>query len=129
MNAKKKKEIILTTDNKIGKLEEVSAALKAADINLTSICAYSMEEKAIFYITVCGSEKATQVLSGIGSVETKEVIVVEMPNEVGQLQSLAAKLKDASVDLTYIYGTTSGDGIARVVLSSSDNDKALEVIA
>jgi hypothetical protein len=65
----------------------------------------------------------------VRQVEDKEVVIVDMPDKVGQLHSVACKLKEANIDLYYIYGTTSEpDKPAVIIFSSQDNDKALAVI-
>ncbi len=52
-----------------------------------------------------------------------------MPDEVGQLHNLALLLKNANIDLTHIYGTTSQPkGSAIIVFSCNDNEKALKVL-
>lgn len=129
MKAVKGEELILTMDNKVGKLEELTLLLKAANISLRGITAYVVDAKAVFRMITSDNSKAKEVLGKIGSLQAKEVIIADMPDEVGQLNSVAKKLKEKNIDIKHIYGTTSRPHeSAIIVFSSSDNNKALEAI-
>lgn len=130
MKAVKGEQIFLTTENKAGKLEEVAKLIKDSQVNVRAIAAYADSGKAVFELVTSDNAKVMKSLKGLGSLEKKEVVIVEMPDEIGQLCVLASKLKDADIDLNFIYGTTSQAGAsANIIFSSSDNDKALEVIS
>lgn len=129
MKAVKAGELFLTTDNKVGKLEEISRLVKAEGVNIRAISAYVVGDQAFFRLVTSDNDKAKQALSSLGSIEDKEVVIVDMPDKVGELYSVASKLKEAAIDLSYIYGTTSEpDKPAVIIFSSDDNDKALQVI-
>ncbi|MDD3296411.1 MAG: hypothetical protein PHU64_03525 [Candidatus Omnitrophica bacterium] len=130
MKGVKGKELILTTENKVGKLEEIARAIKDEGINLRAISAWSFEDKAFFRIVSSDNVKTKEILQLLGKVEEKEVIIVEMTDEMGQLFSLASKLKDNNIDINHIYGTASEpDKSVIVVFSSANNNKALELIS
>jgi len=129
MKAVKGQEIILTVENKVGELAEISKLIKDNDINIRGISAWVIDDKAFFRLIASDNEKTKELLKNLGEVNEKEIVIVDMPDEVGQLFLLASMLKDNNVDLDYIHGTTSESGrAAMVVFSSSNNDKALEVI-
>jgi len=130
MKAQKGSELLLTTDNKVGKLEEVSELLKNGGVNVRAISAWADSGKAFFRLVTSDNTKAKEVLTGLGSVEEKAIVLVDMPDEAGQLNNLCSKLKDSSIDLFHIYGTTSELGkSATIIFSSSDNDKVLDIIS
>ncbi len=129
MKAVKGQEIILTVENKVGELAEISKLIKDNDINIRGISAWVIDDKAFFRLIASDNEKTKELLKNLGEVNEKEIVIVDMPDEVGQLFLLASMLKDNNIDLDYIHGTTSESGrAAMVVFSSSNNDKALEVI-
>ncbi len=129
MKAVKGEELILTCDNKVGQLDTLTSLLKEKNINLRGINAYVADSKASFRMITSDNVKAKEVLKKIGSLTAKEVIIVDIPDEVGQLNLIAKKLKDANIDLTHIYGTTSKPHeSAIIVFASNDNNKALAVI-
>jgi len=130
MRGVKGEEIFLIADNKVGKLAEVAKVIKESGVNIRAISAWGVEEKAFFRLVTSDNAKARGALKKVGTVEGKEVVIVEMPDEVGQLQALAAKLKDANIDITHIYGTTSEPGRpAIVIFACNDNEKALQAIS
>jgi hypothetical protein len=130
MKAVKGEELILTVENKVGRLEEITTLLKDNGINLRGIAAYVMDTKAIFRLITSDNSKAKEILKSLGVLAAKDVVIVDMLDEVGQLSLIAAKLKAAGLDLTHIYGTTSKPHqSAIVVFASTDNNKALEIIA
>jgi len=130
MKAVKGEELILTVENKVGKLEEVTKLLTEKEINLRGISAYVIDGKAVLRLITSDNSKAKEILKSLGTLVVKEVIIVDIPDEVGQLNLIATKLKAAGIDLTHIYGTTSKPHqSAIIVFASTDNNKALEVIA
>ena len=130
MQAVQCEEIILRIENKVGQLEVVSSAIKAKGINITAISAWGEGQTAVFRLITSDNVQAKAILAPLGQVEMKGVIMIEMPDEVGQLEGFAAKLKSANIDLTHIYGTTcKPNQSAHIVFSSSDNTKALQILS
>ena len=130
MKAVKAKEIIVTTENKVGQLEEVLSIIKDNGINIRSISAWAFEERAFFRLTTSDNLKAREILGSRWEIEEKDVVIVDLPDEVGQLDIFASKLKENNIDLNYIYGTTSDpDKPAIIIFSSNNDDKAMEVLS
>ncbi len=130
MKAVKGKEIIFTGENKIGELEDIASILKDNGVNIRAISAWAISEKAVFRLLTSDNVKTKELLSVKGVIEEREVVIVEMPDEVGQLQLLASKLKGNGLDLDYIYGTTYEPGKSAIIIfSANDNEKALGIIS
>ena len=130
MKAVKGEEIFLTTENKVGKLEEIARLIQEKGISIRAINAYAAEGKAFFRLVTSDNTKTKEALMPAGKVESKEVIIAEMPDEIGQLHAFASQLKNAGINLTHIYGTTSQPkGSAIIIFSSQSNDKALEILS
>ncbi|MBU1112477.1 MAG: hypothetical protein KKH93_01205 [Candidatus Omnitrophica bacterium] len=130
MKAVKATELLLIADNKVGKLAEISREVKENGINVRAISAWAFDGKAYFRLVVSDNAKAKKILESLGTVEEKEVIIVDLPDEVGQLFNLTTKLKNNGIDIRYIYGTASQPGSSAIVILSSDtNEKALEIIS
>ena len=129
MIAVKGDEIILVTENGAGKLAKITGSLSELAINIRAICAYSEGDKAVFMLVTSDNSKAKEALSSAGTITTEEIIIVEMPDEIGQISIIAEKMKDAGVDIKYVYGTTAEPGKSvNIIFSSNNNDKALEVL-
>ena len=131
MKIEKTQELIISTQNRIGLLADVSAVIAQTGVNIRAIAAYTMENQAVFEIVSSDNAKTEQALKDAGyTIETKEVILIELPDKAGQLSALAAKIKDAGIDLKYIYGTTDApQENAILVIGSDNNDKILEILS
>jgi len=126
------KEIHAVAENKIGTLADISQWLADKGINLDSVCAYADNGKAHFLFKTSDNKKAIEILHSkdMDQVSEEEVVLVEMQDKVGMLKDMAKKLKNAEVDIKYIYGTTSTapNSPAAVVLVADDNKKAINAI-
>lgn len=127
--AKKAKQLSLTMPNKVGLLSEVSAVIAGAKVNINAICAYEMEDKAYFMLITENNAKAKNVLSPLGAeIEEEDVISVDLPNKVGELQKVAKKIADAGIDINYLYGTVGTGKSSICVFKTADDSKAIKVI-
>lgn len=127
--ARKSKQLSFTMPNRIGLLSEVSTAIAGAKVNINAICAYGMEDKAYFMLATDNNAKAKKAL-GPSGVEVREddVISVDMPNKVGELQKVAKKIADAGIDINYMYGTAGTGKSSICIFKTADDKKAIKVI-
>jgi hypothetical protein len=127
--ARKVKEISFTMPNRVGLLSEVTTAVAKAKVNITAICAYAMENSALFMLTADSNAKAKKALALLGvGIEEKDVVEVEMPNKPGELQKVARKIGDAGIDIEYMYATAGKGKTAIGVFKTADDPKAIRVI-
>lgn len=130
MKVTKATELLLIADNKVGTLTEIARQVKDNGLNIRAISAWAFDDKAYFRLVVSDESKAREVLQNLGKLEEKEVLIVDIPDESGQLFSLTSKLKDNNIDIRYLYGTSSQSGSSAIVILSSDSDqRALEIIS
>jgi len=101
---KKMVEITIEAENKPGLLAEVTGALSNEGVNISTLCAYSMEDKAFFMMITSDNGKVEDIAGKKGwkTIE-REVVTVALKNEVGAAKGIAEKVKD--IDLCYAYGT------------------------
>ncbi|MCF7916848.1 MAG: ACT domain-containing protein [Candidatus Omnitrophica bacterium] len=129
MKAVKGSEIVVSVDDRVGALGEITSALKKEGLNIRAISGWIQQQTAVIRVVTSDNQKAKEALSQF-EVNLEDAVVVDMSNEVGQLDSLSDKLQEAGVNMTHIYGTTSGQGEAATLIFSSDNDqKAIEAIS
>lgn len=127
--ATKAKQLSFSLPNRPGLLNEVTSAIANAKVNITAICAYEMGETAYFVINVDSNAKAKKALSGIGAdVKEEDVVVVEMPNKVGELEKVAKRIAEAGINIEYVYGTTSTGKTSACIFKTADNRKTIRVI-
>ena len=129
----KAKELIITTEDKAGMLSEVASAIAAQKVNITAICAYAMEGKAVFTLVTTDNQKAKSVAQSKGwKAEDSEVVIVELPDKVGAVKEISQKLKEKNISLKYCYGTTctqcAPDCTCRLVLKADNNDAIISAL-
>lgn len=127
--AKRVKQISFTIPNKKGLLSEIATAVAGTKANINAICAYEQDRSAYFLLSMDSNAKAKKLLNKL-KIKTKEedVVVVEMPNKVGELQKVSEKISDAGININYMYGTTGTGRSSVCVFKTSDNSKAVRAI-
>lgn len=124
------KQLLAVTENKVGMLAEVCSVVSAAGVNIQAINAYVAGNKANFRVVSDNNQKTKEALEAKGyQVSEQDVVMVELPNQVGVLKETADKLKGQGIDLEYIYGTTCNcGGDCLLVFGSNDNTGAQEAL-
>ncbi len=127
--AKKVKQHSFSIPNKAGLLSEITAAIAGAKVNINAICVYEQEEQAHFILIVDSNSKASKTLAKL-KIKAKEedMVAVEMPNKVGELQKVSKKITDAGININYMYGTTGTGRVSTCVFKTSDNRRTISVI-
>lgn len=123
------KQLTVFIENRAGRLEEVAQVLKDNDINIKSMSLADTSDYGLLRFILSDSEKAVKVLKEAGfSAMAADVIAVKLTQQVGQLSELLNVLSGAEVNVEYMYGLTSDDQSAFIVLKTNDQNKALEAI-
>jgi len=127
--AKKSKQLSFEMSNKVGLLSEVTGAVTNANVNITAVCAYGMGKKAYFMLLTENNAKAKKALGSLkAKVEEEDVVTVELPNKIGEIQNIAKKIAEADIDIIYIYGTASTGKSSICVLKTANDNKAMRAI-
>jgi len=127
--ATKTKQLVFSEANRVGLLAEISATLAAGEVNITSLCAYHMNDIAHFMMLTDNNAKAKRVLKKMDmQAKYEPVVVIEMPNKVGELEKVSAILAEAGIDIHYIYGTAGAKRSTFCVLKTDKDTKAVKVI-
>lgn len=127
--AKKSKQLSFTMPNRVGLLSEVSTAIAKVKVNIIAACAYEMEDKAYFMMITSSNAKAKKAIAPLGvEVREEDVISVDLPNKVGELQKVAKKIADAGININYMYGTTSTGKSSILVFKTADDTRAIKLI-
>lgn len=127
--AKGVKQLSFTMPNKTGLLSEITTAVAGTKANINAICAYEQDKRAYFLLITDSNAKAKKPLDKL-KIKAKEedVVVVEMPNKIGELQKVSEKISDAGININYMYGTTGTGRSSVCVFKTSDNRKAIRAI-
>lgn len=127
-NARLCKEIVITVVNKIGVLADISRLLSEHGTNIEAVAGYAVNNEAKITLVTDDNLRSVDALkkSGYKSIMEKETIIVDLENKPGALKLITGKLASESIDIKHIYGTTCQGGCpAKIVLTTSDNEKAL----
>jgi hypothetical protein len=124
------KQIYVTVDNEIGVLNKLADDLADRGINIEAVAGYEVQgtDKARVMMVVEDVRRASDALKekGFTSVEVREELLVELDNRPGALKVVTGLLASKEINIRQIYGTASpGDSPVRVILATSDNQKAL----
>lgn len=122
------KVIVVTVVNKIGVLADMSKVLADHGINIEAVKGYADNGKANILLVTGDNLRAVDALKkeGYKSAAENEIIVLDLENKPGALKNITTKLASEGIDIKFIFGTTCSTGCpAKIILSTSDNEKAL----
>ena len=124
------KQLMITVNNKVGTLAEVTQVISSAGINLVAACAYAIDNKGFIIFVTEDNESALKLLEEKGyNVREEEVVLASLGNEPGVLQKISEKIADAGIDLTLLYGSVEkGNKTSRLVLVAEDNQSLLSIV-
>jgi len=127
--ATKVKQLSFSLPDRPGLLSEITNVVAKAKVDISAICAYAMDNSAFFMLNTDSSAKARKAVASLGvAVEEEDVVAVEMPNKVGELQKVARKIAEAGVNIGYMYGTAASGKTSICIFKTSDDKRAIRVI-
>ncbi|MBU4376881.1 MAG: ACT domain-containing protein [Candidatus Omnitrophica bacterium] len=124
------KELIVKTPNRVGMLAEVAGTIAKSGANINALNAFGVESDAIFRIVTSDNAAAIKELKAKKiEVSEKDAVKVELENKSGMAAEIAEKLKAASIDIKYIYGSACGCTCpCGLILNTSDNKKTVDIL-
>jgi hypothetical protein len=126
--ARKVKQLSFSLPNKIGLLAEVTGALAAVNVNIEAICAYE-RGYGFFMMVTDNHTKAKNVITKMeGVVHLEDVIAVEVPNKVGELEKVTKKIAKAGIDTLFVYGSPSDGKKGILILKTANDRKAMGLL-
>ncbi len=120
-------ELHLCAPDEVGLLATVAGRCRDAGIDILGISAYRRDNNAWFVLHTNDPYKAAEALADL-RVIWQEVLIVDCPTEMGMLAGIAEKLASAGINILYCYGTACDSPVAKLVMDTSHNDRALEVL-
>ena len=122
------KQLSVFLQNELGRLEEVTDILYKHSINISALSIAETNEYGVLRMIVSDVDKAAAALKEEEfSVKLTDVICIESPDIPGELHKTLQTLKSAEINLSYMYGYSTG-GTARLILKVSDPDKAIQLL-
>ncbi len=124
------KQLSVFLDNRPGTLARTCDALARGQINLVALSIVDTLDHAIVRLVVSDAKKAATILKEHGTVQERDVVLLELPNEPGVLAAIAKKLTAAGVNIEYAYCTSpTTPGSGRLVLRTNDIESTISALS
>ncbi len=124
------KQISIFIPNKKGSLSQLTDILVAHNIDIRAIAVFDTAEFGILRIVVDDPDRAVEILNNEGIVaKVSKVIAVEPEDKPGSLNQIFTILRDADINIDYIYSfIMRKKEMPYIVLKVDDQEKAVEVL-
>ncbi len=122
-------QISVRLENVPGKLSDVSDQLGQNGINIIALSVVDAADFSVVRFVANDPGKAANILRSYGyPVEVIDVLAVETPNHPGGLNAILKPLKEASINVSYLYTCIGGQRPSVVIIGVDKMDKATEVL-
>lgn len=123
------KEITVVVDNRSGMLADISATLAERGVNIETIDGEAAESRGIIRLTVDLYDEALSALrdSGFQAI-SEDALLIRLKDESGALAKVAARFKDANINIRSLRILRREGGYALVTLVTEDNEAARALV-
>jgi len=128
---KKAKQISVSLANKPGRLAHFCGCLAERNINIIAISVAEATEQGLVRMVVDKPANALKMLNEYCPLtySQTDVLLVELPNEVGALAKLADKLTARRININFVYGSTGlGAKKSYIVVGASNINAAAKAL-
>lgn len=110
-------EISFKAPTRVGLLADVTEALWTADVNILAIGAYDKGDMGEFLMITSNNKRAFEALEKLGGeVDLMSVVVAEVPNQPGELATIARRLAEHDINVGQVYATSVEAPTVMIVL-------------
>lgn len=124
-------QLAVFLDNRPGMLARTCQALAKASINILALSILDTVDHAIVRMVVDKPKEAETVLSKMHAmIQRRDVLVMDVPNQIGILADLAERLTASGINLEYAYCTASAtQGTGTIVLRTNDLEATINALS
>lgn len=123
-------QIRIVTRDAPGQLATIAALLAAASINIEDIDGEEGDGVGVIDLVVRDLDRALAVLRGAGfDAIAQDALVLRLDDAPGALAVVAARLRDAGLNVRSLHIVQRAEGSCLVSAVTSDNDRARAVLA
>ena len=124
------KELTVFAPNRPGQLAAITEALAAAGINVEDLDVEAFGEEGLVALTVDDCDSALRALRDAGfHAVTQETLLIRLEDKPGALAAVAARLRDAGLDLRSMHIIRRQAAVSIASLVSDDQARAARVLA
>lgn len=117
--------IIVTVENEVGVLANITEVLAKEDINLASINTEGRGDSGLVILTTEECDRALHALMNAGyRAVTDDALIIKLRDEPGALAKVAARFRDAAVNIQSLHLLNRHGDYATVVLTADDRARA-----
>ncbi|MBI4598156.1 MAG: ACT domain-containing protein [Candidatus Omnitrophica bacterium] len=124
-------QLAVFLENRPGMLARVCEALAKARVNINALSVLDTVDHAVIRMVVDKPKEAERVLQQLPAmVQVRDVVFLDVPNEVGALARISQRLAEAGINLEYAYcvGSTSGSP-GGLVLRTNDLEGTINALS
>jgi hypothetical protein len=125
------KQISVCLENKPGRLAALCKCLAQKKINIIAISVAETTEQGVVRMVVDKPAAALKAIAECGPMTCAQmdVLLVDLPNEVGVLAELSARLASKRINVNFVYGSTgAGRGKTNIVIGTPNIKGAAKAI-
>lgn len=123
-------QLSIFLENRAGRLAEVTRILADSGVNIRALSLADTSDFGILRLIVSDFEKAKDNLKAGGfTVGRTTVVAVEVPDQPGGLNSILEMLRDAKINVEYMYAFVNQSGAHAIIIFRFDRtDQAIELL-
>ncbi len=122
------KQLSIFMENRVGVINTVTSILAANGVNMRAFSVAEGAEFGILRLIVESPEEVQKMLQNEGfTVNTTEVIGLQLPNVAGSLSKVMEILANEGVFIQYMYAFSEGE-TASTVIRPTDIDRCIEIL-
>lgn len=126
--ARVEKHLLLTVDDAVGRLHEVTAKLQAAGVDIRSVVTWTEGPVGHMILGTADLKAARGALAGLAkTIRDQDMLVIRSANKPGALHKVAARIAEGGIAIFMAAATASGEDTVTFVLSTADNARAAEL--
>ena len=124
-------QLAVFLDNRPGTLARTCQALAKSKINILALSILDTVDHAIIRMVVDRPKDAEAVLAKLPAmVQRRDVVVMEVPNQIGALADVAERLAEAGINLEYAYCTSLvSQSAGAIVLRTNDLEATINALS
>ena len=124
------RQIVVSVDNEIGVVAEITQALADAGVNIETISVDGLGDRGVVFLTTDNYEVATAALRETDfKLVTHDAMVLKLEDKPGALAKVASRFKDAQISIESLHVLNSDGDHVRVAVTVDDREKADALLA